>query len=224
MPRKLSPAGLLREKRALRGGERLHERILGVRLIVCDVDGVLTDGRILVDDAGRETKQFSVLDGTGFALARTAGIRTAILSGRSSRAVAHRARECRIDWVLQGVHLKRAALEKLCRSHKIELDQTAYVGDDLIDLPVFEAVGLAVAVANAVPEAKAAAHLVTAARGGSGALREVVERILRGQERWSQTVEDYLRIDPNIPSANKARSGDLGQPKKPRPIVHAPKN
>jgi len=165
-----------------------------IRLLVCDVDGVLTDGAIIQNDDGREIKSFSVLDGTGFALGALVGLRGAFLSGRRSRVVTHRARECQIDLVAQGVASggKAETFVRLCRQAGVTPGEAAYVGDDLIDLPVFEQAGWAVAVANAVPEVRRRAHFVTRTPGGRGAVREVIERLLRAQGRWHLAVQRYL--------------------------------
>jgi 3-deoxy-D-manno-octulosonate 8-phosphate phosphatase (KDO 8-P phosphatase) len=182
----------------------LAARFKAVRLLVCDVDGVLTDGGLFIDFSGRELKRFSALDGTGFALARLAGIATAFLSARTSRAVTQRGRECAIDWVLQGQGKKITSLEKLCREENIPMAHVAFVGDDLLDLPVLEKVGLAVAVANAVADVKQAAHYITRTPGGHGAVREVVERILRAQGTWLDTKAAYLHSGKtwNTPSGS----------------------
>lgn len=171
-------------------------RMKRIRLLVCDVDGVLTDGAVILDEDGRETKRFSVLDGTGFALAASVGLRAAFLSGRKSRVVAHRARECGIRWVAQGVASggKADAFARLCRQAGVGEAEAAYVGDDLIDLPVFSRAGLAVAVADAVPEARRSAHWVTRASGGRGAVREIIERILRAQGLWRPAIRRYLGL------------------------------
>jgi 3-deoxy-D-manno-octulosonate 8-phosphate phosphatase (KDO 8-P phosphatase) len=173
----------------------LAARLQGIRLLVCDVDGVLTDGKIILNALGHEIKQFSVLDGAGFALARLAGLKTAWLSARHSLVVTARAQECGVKFVLQGMHQKQKALEELCRQAEIPLTETAYIGDDLVDLPAFRCVSLAIAVANARPEVKAEAHWVTRAGGGEGAVREVIEKILHAQGLWSRTVETYLARD-----------------------------
>lgn len=176
-------------------GKALAARLRGIRLLVCDVDGVLTDGGIVLDEFGREAKTFSVLDGTALVLARLANLQTAFLSGRKSGVVTLRARECRVPWVVQGVDLKAPAFRSLCRRARVTEAQTAYLGDDLIDLPVFELAGAAIAVANAVPEVKRAAHYVTQAAGGRGAVREAVERILQAQGLWSGVMDRYLAYD-----------------------------
>jgi 3-deoxy-D-manno-octulosonate 8-phosphate phosphatase (KDO 8-P phosphatase) len=162
-----------------------------IELLLCDVDGVLTDGVIAVDDRGVETKHFYVRDGSAFALWHQAGKRSALLSGRWARAVDLRARELGIAPVIQGRPTKAEPFRALIAGLGLEPRQVCYVGDDLPDLPVLRAVGLAACPADAVAEVRAAAHLVTQAPGGRGALREVVETVLRSQGAWSDLVARY---------------------------------
>lgn len=170
----------------------LSKRLRAVQMLVCDVDGVLTDGRLGLDNRGTESKWFSSQDGLGLSLARDAGLVTAFLTARRSRVVQLRARECRISWVVQGCREKAGGFASLCRRAGIKPGRAAYLGDDLIDLPVFPLAGLALAVANAVPEVKAAAHWVTRASGGAGAVRETIEKILKAQGRWDGLVARFL--------------------------------
>jgi 3-deoxy-D-manno-octulosonate 8-phosphate phosphatase (KDO 8-P phosphatase) len=166
-------------------------RLKAIRLLVCDVDGVLTDGGMWLTSDGREAKRFSAHDGLGLSLARAAGLTTAFLTARRSPVVARRARECGVPLVLQGRRDKGPALAELCRRAAVPTAATAYVGDDLVDLPALRLAGLAVAVANAVPEVKRAADFVTAACGGHGAVREVIEHLLKAQGRWTQAVARF---------------------------------
>ena len=169
----------------------LAERCAGIELLVLDVDGVLTDGSIHVDDNGVETKRFHVRDGAGIAYWQRAGKRVAIISGRSCRAVDHRAAELRIDRVYQGRLDKRPALDELLALEQLSADRACVVGDDLADIPAMQAARLAVAVADAAPETRAAAHVVTRTPGGYGAVREVIEFVLQAQGRWAEVVERY---------------------------------
>ncbi len=178
--------------------ELLH-RIRRVRLVIFDVDGVLTDGGIYLDAAGGEVKRFDVHDGTGIKYLQRAGIGTAILSGRRAGAVTRRARELGLSRVLQGYKVKLDGLRRLLRETGLPPDALCFVGDDLIDIPVMRAVGLAVAVPNARPEVRRAAHWVTRASGGRGAAREVAERILRAQGRWAPIIARY-GLTPGGPS------------------------
>lgn len=168
-------------------------RARNIRLLLLDVDGVLTDGRIVLDGAGREIKFFDVKDGQGIQFLRAAGVETGILSSRASLPVRQRARDLGIRLVRQKVKEKGSELERICRQKKLDGEQIAYVGDDWVDLPVFPKVGLAVAVADGIAELKKKAHYVTRAPGGHGAVREVCEAILKAQGKWKQVTEKYLR-------------------------------
>jgi 3-deoxy-D-manno-octulosonate 8-phosphate phosphatase (KDO 8-P phosphatase) len=160
-----------------------------IRVLLMDVDGVLTDGRIwlqsLPDDTASEIKGFSAYDGAGLKMARAAGLRTGLITGRKSAAVAQRARECEMEFVYQGRAIKLEAYREILQLAGVGDAEVAYVADDLPDLQVLERAGLAVAVANASPEVKHTAHYVTARSGGEGAVREVVEIILKAQGKWA---------------------------------------
>jgi 3-deoxy-D-manno-octulosonate 8-phosphate phosphatase (KDO 8-P phosphatase) len=152
-----------------------------VRLAIFDVDGVMTDGTLYVGASGEALKAFNILDGHGVKMLQAGGVAAAILSGRSSEAVTVRARELGIAHVLQGIGDKVAAFERLLGELRIPAAACAFVGDDLPDLEVMRRCGLAVAVANAVEAVKGAAHYVTHAHGGRGAVREFCELVLRAQ-------------------------------------------
>ena len=154
-----------------------------IRLLILDVDGVLTDGRLYFGPRGEALKVFHVRDGHGIRALIRAGVEVAIISGRRSRAVTARCRELGIARVVQGVADKLAAFERLRRRIKVAASACACVGDDLPDVPLFGVVGLAFAVADAHPAARRAAHHVTARPGGMGAVREVCERLLAAKER-----------------------------------------
>ncbi|MEE9605213.1 MAG: HAD-IIIA family hydrolase [Candidatus Scalindua sp.] len=162
-----------------------------IKIVIIDVDGVLTDGRIMLDANGNESKIFYVQDGTGITYLHRAGIKTAIVSGRESKAVAHRAKELGIEDVYQGIHNKIEAYEKILKKHKIKDNEICYIGDDLIDLPILRRVGFSVAVPNAVLEIKKSVSYVTSAPGGYGAIREVAEKILKSQGKWDMVVSRY---------------------------------
>lgn len=164
-----------------------------IKLVIFDVDGVFTDGGIVLDEDGRELKRFNVYDGTGVKYLLGAGIQVAILSGRFARATEVRAEQLGIGLVIQKSLDKREALKHIQTQTGVREEEIAYMGDDLIDLPVLRRVGYPIAPANARPEVKAVAELVTKARGGHGAVREAAESILRAQGRWSGLVEQYLR-------------------------------
>jgi len=169
-----------------------------IRLVGLDVDGVLTDGGLYVAhvaDRAVEFKRFDSRDGTAVWLLRRAGITVVISSGRHADATAIRARELKIDEVLQdetGGGRKLQAFEEMLARRGLELADCAFVGDDLADLPLLRRVALPVAVANAVPEAKAVAALVTRAAGGRGAVREVTETLLKARGAWDDVVAQYL--------------------------------
>ncbi len=172
----------------------LTVRAKKIRVLLMDVDGVLTDGRIWLlsrrDGTASEIKGFSAYDGAGLKLARAAGLRTGVITGRESSAVAQRARECEIEFVYQHRATKIGALEEILQTTGADGSEVAYVGDDLPDIPVMQRVGLAVAVANAVPEVKRAAHFVTSRSGGEGAVREVIELIVKAQGKWAAAYRD----------------------------------
>jgi len=162
----------------------LLQRAQRVRAVILDVDGVLTDGRLYYGPDGEACKAFDVRDGHGIRLLQQCGIRTAILSGRSSPAVAARARELGIDPVLQGRDDKLGALRELLDGFGCDAAHCAYIGDDWPDLPVLAQVGLAATVADASDAVRALAHWVAPARGGRGAVRQLAEFLLRSQGRY----------------------------------------
>ena len=163
-----------------------------IRVLLCDVDGVLTDGHVWLlsqlDGSTLELKGFYAQDGAGLTLLSIAGLKTGVITGRKSAAVERRAKECGMEFVRQGVAVKIPVYEEILRSAGVTDEEVAYVGDDLPDLPIMKRVGLAVAVANAMPEVKRAAHFVTAHSGGNGGVREVVELLLKSQGRWEELV------------------------------------
>lgn len=161
-----------------------------VKLAVFDVDGVMTDGTLWYGPQGEVMKAFNTLDGHGLKLLSRAGVRTAILSGRRSDAVTHRARELGIEHVLQGIEHKLPAFESLLRDAGLEAMQTSYAGDDVMDIAVLKRCGFACAPAQSHERAIAAAHFVPAAAAGRGAVREICEFILRAQARLDDVLED----------------------------------
>src|SRR5258706_15919119 len=158
---------------------KTDERAERVELILSDVDGVMTDGSVVFDNQGIETKLFHIRDGFGIKLWRRAGYRFGMITGRSSHIVRMRAAELGVDIVRQGVEDKLAVAEKIVAEAKLTPQQVCYVGDDLPDLPAMRYVGLAVAVADGSEELRRAAHYVTTTPGGRGALRETIELILK---------------------------------------------
>ena len=164
-----------------------------IKLVIIDVDGVLTDGAIYIDSEGREIKAFHVLDGTGIAYLHRAGIKTAIISGRTCKAVIHRAKELGITDVYQGAKNKLDAYKEILKTYALRDEEICYIGDDLIDLPILYRVGFPVAVANASPIVKQQSVYVTKASGGCGAVREVAEKILKFQDKWDFIMERYKK-------------------------------
>ena len=170
----------------------LAARARRIRLLLVDVDGVLTDGRVWLlsqpDGTALEIKGFSAYDGAGLKMARSVGLHTGLITGRESAATARRARECEMDYVYQKRPEKLPAYEEILERAGVGDREVCFVGDDLPDLPVLKRAGLAVAVANAAPEVKRAAHYVTRRKGGDGAVREVVELILKAQQKWQEAI------------------------------------
>jgi 3-deoxy-D-manno-octulosonate 8-phosphate phosphatase (KDO 8-P phosphatase) len=172
--------------------EKPKPDLAAVELLVLDVDGVLTDGRVFIHSDGSESKGFNILDGHGIRMWQRAGLKVALLSGRASHATARRAQELEIPHVIQDCKFKLPALQQLLTELGLSPGQAAYVGDDLMDLPIVRYVGLGVAVANAVDELKEYADYVTTRRGGEGAVREAIEYVLKGAGRWASLMERYL--------------------------------
>ena len=160
------------------------ERARGIALVSFDVDGVLTDGRIVYSDDGREIKAFHVQDGSAIKMLQSAGIRVALITGRSSPVVERRAAELGVADVVQGAGDKAAALDGILGGLGLAPAAAAHVGDDLPDLPLFDRVGLAIGVPNGHPAALARAHYVTRLAGGQGVAREVCELLLRARDQW----------------------------------------
>jgi len=161
-----------------------------VRLLLCDVDGVLTDASVFIGGA-EEVKRFNILDGLGLVNLRRQGLKVGWVSSRPSAATARRARELKIDFLRQEKGSKVCAVERLLAQTGFRWDEVCYVGDDIVDLGVLKRAGVAVAVANGVAEARAAADYVTRASGGHGAVREVVELVLKAQNKWARIVAEY---------------------------------
>lgn len=168
----------------------LNDRLREIEVLILDVDGVLTDGRVIYSDAGHELQFFHSRDGAGLSIWRRAGKKTALITGRGSPALDRRAAELRLDLVLKQIKDKKTAFGDVVQQLNVEPWQTATVGDDLPDLPMLHRAGAAFAVADACMEVQAAADEVTLASGGRGAVREVIERILKAQNRWADLVAD----------------------------------
>ena len=169
----------------------LQKRIQKIKLLALDADGVLTDGRIIYDSRGTEIKNFDVRDGFSLVLFQQAGFKTAILTARFSKVVSLRAQDLKVNKLYQNAYPKREAYQKLLKHFHLKDEEVCFVGDDLPDLSVLKRVGFAVAVKDAVPEIKKAAHYVTRKKGGRGAVREVVELILKTQNMWKSIMARF---------------------------------
>jgi 3-deoxy-D-manno-octulosonate 8-phosphate phosphatase (KDO 8-P phosphatase) len=163
-----------------------------IRLLLFDVDGVLTDGGVLMHGDGSESKGFHIRDGAAMVWAQRVGLTVGLISARSSSATAHRAAQLAIRIVVQGVSSKLSAYEQIVRNAGLDDSAVAYMGDDLLDLPILARVGLSAAPADAAPEVRERVDWVSAAGGGRGAVRELVELVLRAQQRWDEVVREYM--------------------------------
>ncbi|MBW2599127.1 MAG: HAD hydrolase family protein [Deltaproteobacteria bacterium] len=174
----------------------MSEKLKMVVLLVLDVDGVLTDGKIIVDDLGNESKNFNVRDGHGLKLLMRSGVDIVFLTGRESRVVKHRADELGIRDVYQGVKDKAKVLGEILVTKGLSGECVAYVGDDIVDIPVFRMVGFSATVADALDYVKAESDYVTGKEGGNGAVREICEMILTAREKWGDVTSRYgMRVE-----------------------------
>ena len=168
------------------------EKAKKIRLLILDVDGVLTDGRLIYGSYGDELKNFDVNDGLGIFLLKRSGLRCVILTAKASRVVVKRARELKIDKVYHNFHYKVKALDHIKRKFKVSAEEICFIGDDLIDVPILRRVGLAVCPPNAVDQTKKYAHFITEKKGGSGAVREVCDLILEARGLWEKATAKYF--------------------------------
>ena len=171
----------------------LLERARKIRLVAFDIDGVMTDGTLFFGDDGQEYKGFNSLDGHGLKMLKGSGLTLAIITGRSSRVVEHRAKNLGIDILHQAAHDKLAVYEALCQSLNIACDATAYMGDDVVDLPVMRRAGLAITVPAAPDLVKAHSHYTTVREAGRGAVREACEMLMRAQGTLDAALAPYLK-------------------------------
>jgi 3-deoxy-D-manno-octulosonate 8-phosphate phosphatase (KDO 8-P phosphatase) len=169
----------------------MSKNIPDIRLIVFDVDGVLTDGSLIYDNAGNELKRFNIKDGFGIRAAIFSGIQVGVLTARSSEVVHRRMAELKIDHYLHGCKDKAAGIEAICERARVPLDETAFMGDDVLDLPALKKVGYPMTVADAAIEVLEAARFVSESPGGRGAAREAVEHILRTQGKWDAVLAEF---------------------------------
>jgi 3-deoxy-D-manno-octulosonate 8-phosphate phosphatase (KDO 8-P phosphatase) len=171
---------------------KLAERCAAIELLLTDVDGVLTDGGVILDNQGVESKCFNIRDGLGVRLWQNSGGLAGIVTGRSSQIVKLRAAELDMEIVRQGVKEKLPVVEEILATLKLRPEQLAYIGDDIPDVPVIRYAGLGIAVADAPEEVRGAADYVTSVPGGGGAVREVVELLLKNTEKWESVIEKFM--------------------------------
>lgn len=171
--------------------KNLKEKLKKIKLLMLDVDGIMTDGRIIMNDEGCETKHFNVRDGHGLKILQRFNIKVAIITGRQSKVVSHRARDLDITDVYQKVYNKKEVFEKILKKYKLSPDETAFMGDDIVDIPVLNRVGFSATVADASDVVKKQVDYITGHKGGKGAVREVCEMILQAQGKWAEIVARY---------------------------------
>ncbi len=173
--------------------QKIRKKAEKIKLFLLDVDGVLTDGKIVVNDQGEETKSFDVRDGHGIRLLIRAGLQVGFITGRFSKVVNYRAKDLGVRMVFQKAYDKIEVYRKIRQRTGLKDDEIAYVGDDIVDLPVLRRVGLAIAVRDCWQELKRGVDYVTAAPGGHGAVREVIELLLKAQRKWGRVSRQYYR-------------------------------
>lgn len=171
--------------------KNLLHKAKNVQLLILDVDGILTDGKIYYTSDGKEIKAFNVLDGHGIVMLRNAGIKTAIISGRKSNTVKIRAKELGISYVYQGVFDKVKVMKEIIKKEKIQIQNVCYMGDDVTDLELLSKAGFSVTVENGVPEVKSIVDYITTKKGGEGAVREIAEIILKARGLWEDIIKNY---------------------------------
>jgi len=171
--------------------EDLKKQAAKIKLLLLDVDGVLTDGRIIYDSRGHDMKFFDVHDGMGVYALKRAGVPTILITAKGSRAIKPRARDMQVEAVFENISPKSAILDKILKKYKVDKEQICFVGDDLVDLCLMKKVGFPVSVFNACSEIKQASAYITLRQGGRGAVREVAELILKAQGKWQEIVKLY---------------------------------
>ncbi len=169
----------------------IEEQAKKIKLLVMDVDGVLTDGRIIYTNSGDELKFFDVTDGMGLALWFRAGLKTAILTAKKSKIVSRRAKIMHIDRIYQNAFKKLGTFRRILVDFNVSAEKVCFIGDDIIDVPVLKRAGLAICVPNSVQEAKNEAHYITKREGGRGAVREIIDMILKIQGKWNEVTKRY---------------------------------
>jgi 3-deoxy-D-manno-octulosonate 8-phosphate phosphatase (KDO 8-P phosphatase) len=171
--------------------ENMIHKIKAIRLLILDVDGVMTDGRIIMDDTGREIKNFNVKDGHGIKMLMRYGIDVVLLTGRRSHVVEYRARDLDIAEVHQGIHDKLVIFNEILQKRALNREDVAYIGDDLVDIPLLKRAGFSATVADASEEVKGFVDYITSKAGGKGAVREICDMILRCQGKWTDVTQRY---------------------------------
>lgn len=169
------------------------ERVEQIKAFGIDVDGVLTDGTLLLLD-GKNYRFWNTQDGIGLLLLKIAGIKTFIITGKSSSELKERTAELKIDYLYENVENKLSAMKDFLKKEKLDWKETSYMGDDLPDLPLMEKVGLAIAPSNGCKEVKKVSHLICQKTGGDGAVREAVEHVLKEQKKWKETIRKFLQV------------------------------
>ncbi|KAF0155658.1 MAG: 3-deoxy-D-manno-octulosonate 8-phosphate phosphatase (KDO 8-P phosphatase) [Syntrophaceae bacterium] len=171
--------------------EEIQGKLKKIKMLVLDIDGVMTDGSIIMDSDGREMKNFNVRDGHGLVMIQRHGIQVAILTGRTSTVVDHRARDLKITEVYQGALNKKEIFAQILKKNNLTPDTISYMGDDIVDIPVLKMVGFSVAVADALDLVKKTVDYITVNRGGQGAVREICEMLLMAQGYWPEVAARY---------------------------------
>ncbi|MDP2854941.1 MAG: HAD-IIIA family hydrolase [Smithellaceae bacterium] len=171
--------------------KEIQGKLKKIKMLVLDVDGVMTDGSIIMDSDGREMKNFNVRDGHGLVMIQRHGMQVAILTGRTSAVVDHRARDLKITEVYQGALNKKEIFAQILKKNNLTPETIAYMGDDIVDIPVLKMVGFSVAVADALELVKKTVDYVTVNRGGQGAVREICEMLLMAQGHWPEVAARY---------------------------------
>jgi len=190
-----------------------EDRARRIKVIIFDVDGVLTDGQIFVlpdaNGKGIEFKGFTAHDGLGISLARLGGLRVGIITKRQSQTVAIRANDLKLEFIYQGQAHKLAAMNEIVAKAGITVEELAYVGDDIVDLPILRVCGLAIATANARQQVKTACHYTTPHPGGQGAGRDAIDFILTAQGSLDRVIEEYLDVDNKSAAASDVGTGNM---------------
>jgi 3-deoxy-D-manno-octulosonate 8-phosphate phosphatase (KDO 8-P phosphatase) len=176
----------------MKKGKTMPDKANAVRLMIFDVDGVMTDGSLFYSDSGEELKAFNSLDGHGLKMLHTSGVKLAIITGRTSKLVEKRAKDLGVDYLYQGAHDKGASFEELLKVAGLSADDCGYMGDDVIDLPVMRRVAFAVAVPDSPQLVRKHAHYISGSQGGRGAVREVCEYLMQAQGTFDAAMAPYL--------------------------------